>query len=465
MENMSKTQKISEISKIPEFVRDILTKLESSGWEAWCVGGCVRDLLLGRTPEDWDVTTNALPEQILQCFGKQAIPTGLKHGTVTIRSNDGSDSSKSIEVTTYRLDGVYADHRRPKSVKFTGSLEDDLQRRDFTINAMALNLQGEYKDLFHGIDDLQAHCIRCVGIPDQRFQEDALRILRGLRFASILGFTIEENTAKSIQKNRELLKEIAVERIWTEFYKLLEGKHAVEILREFPEVIGVFWPEILPMIKFDQKNCHHVYDVWEHSLHALDAVLKNNYNNPDIILRCAVLLHDIGKPACFTLDENSVGHFYGHAVISRDLTDQMLRRMKCPTEFRKQVTQLVAWHDRNIPRTDRSIRRALRELGEENLRRLILVKRADNLAQAPEYHDRQFELDKAEKILDRLLEEDACFSLKQLEVNGHDLINLGFQGPVIGKILNDLLNQVIDGVLPNQRDILIQTAQNFDRQK
>lgn len=435
------------MTTIPEYVREILAALESAGHEAWCVGGCVRDALLGRTPGDWDVTSSALPEQTLLLFGKRAIPTGLKHGTVTVQTNGGR-----VEVTTYRLDGAYQDHRRPESVTFTRSLEEDLRRRDFTVNAMALNLAGVLEDPFGGRADLERHLLRCVGEADCRFQEDALRMMRGLRFAAVLGFEIESTTGESIRRNRKLLREIAVERIWVELCKLLEGPKAVEILRQFPDVIGVFWPEILPMLGFDQQNPHHIYDVWEHTLHAVAAVPG------DVILRCAVLLHDIGKPSCFTLDAHGIGHFYGHAAVSQDLANRMLQRMKCSTEFRKNTVQLVAWHDRDIPRTDRGIRRALRELGEENLRRLIAIKRADNLAQAPEYRDRQVEIDKAEVILERLLKEDACFSLRQLAVNGHDMMDLGFRGSAIGEQLNALLNAVVNGELPNQREILLQYA-------
>jgi tRNA nucleotidyltransferase (CCA-adding enzyme) len=294
-----------------------------------------------------------------------------------------------------------------------------------------------------------------VGEPDRRFGEDALRILRGLRFAAVLGFTIEPETGESIHRNRELLDCIAVERIQAELFKLLCGQNAAAVLREYPDVIGVFWPEVLPMVGFDQKNVHHCYDVWEHSLHALEAV------PPGPILRCAALLHDVGKPNCFTVDENGVGHFYDHGSISTTMADQMLRRLKCATAFRETVVRLVNWHDRDIPRTDKSVRRALRILGEEDLRRLILIKRADNLAQAPEFRHRQSELDKGEAILDKLLAQNACFSLKQLSVNGKDLTGLGLSGPAIGKALNALLDQVINGELPNERNILLETVRKM----
>lgn len=429
---------------IPENVQAVLKTLEAAGHEAWCVGGCVRDALSGRRPEDWDAAASALPEETMALFGSRAEPTGLQHGTVTVKTEGGP-----VEVTTYRIDGAYLDHRRPESVAFTRSVDEDLARRDFTVNAMALNLRGELRDPFGGREDLCRGLLRCVGDPDRRFQEDALRILRGLRFAAALGFAIEPGTAAALRRNREGLRDIAPERIQVEFFKLLPGETAAAVLREYPEVFGVFWPELLAMVGFDQRNRHHCHDVWEHTLHALDAVPG------DLVLRCTTLLHDVGKPACFTLDEAGVGHFYGHPAISRELADRMLRRLKCAAGFRETVVRLVEWHDRDIPRTDKAIRRALRILGEEDLRRLILVKRADNLGQAPAYRGRQEELDKAEAILDRLLEEDACFSLKQLAVNGRDLLALGLSGPAVGAALEELLGRVVDGALPNRREALL----------
>ena len=436
--------------KLPEFVTNVLSTLEAAGYEAWCVGGCVRDALLGRTADDWDITTNALPEETMSVFGGQAIPTGLKHGTVTVRSG-----GENVEVTTYRVDGEYRDHRRPETVTFTRSLEEDLQRRDFTVNAIACDLRGELRDPFGGQADLQRGILRCVGEPDRRFEEDALRILRGLRFAAVLGFTIDPATAESIHKNRNLLAEIAVERIWVELSKLLRGKAPVEVLRQYPDVVGIFWPEVAAMVGFEQKNPHHCYDVWEHSLHALEAV------PPETELRCAALLHDVGKPLCFTVDEAGIGHFYGHGPLSRDIADAMLRRLKCSNEFRETVVRLVEWHDREIQQTHKSVRKALRILGEKDFRRLLKLKRADNLAQAPEYRGRVEAWDAVERILEDLLAEDACFSLKQLAVNGGDIMCLGVTGRPIGVILNTLLDAVVDGILPNDRPALVAAAEKL----
>ncbi len=432
------------MSKIPEYVKNVLSQLEKAGYEAWCVGGCVRDLHLGRVPGDWDVTTSALPEETMRLFGDCALPTGLKHGTVTVKS-----AGRPIEVTTYRKDGDYLDHRRPESVSFTTSLEEDLMRRDFTVNAMAMDLREQVRDPYGGLVDLKAGLLRCVGDAEQRFEEDALRILRGLRFSACLGFAVQPETAAAIHKKKDLLRQIAVERIWAELAKLLTGGDAVRILREYVDVLGVFWPELLDMVDLDQKNHHHIYDVWEHTLHALE------YTERDLVLRCAVLLHDVGKPECMTVDENGVGHFYGHPDKSAALAEDMLRRLKVDNVTREMVVQQVAWHDRYIPRTDRGLRRALRDLGEPALRRLLAVKRADNLAQAPECLGIQLEIDKAEQIMERLLTEGACISLKQLAVSGRDLMALGINGPAVGAGLDLLLEAVIDEQVENNKEALL----------
>ena len=435
------------MAKIPEFVKNLLWTLESAGHQAWCVGGCVRDLRLGREPADWDVTTSALPEETMAVFGGRAVPTGAKHGTVTVRTE-----GQPVEVTTFRKDGAYRDHRRPETVTFTDSLEEDLRRRDFTVNAMALDLRETFRDPFGGLADLERGLLRCVGEPDRRFGEDALRILRGLRLSACLGFTLEAETAASIRKNRELLRDIASERIWTELSRLLTGRWAAEVLRAYPEV-GVFWPELLPMIGFDQRTRHHCYDVWEHTLHALAAV------EPDVVLRCTMLLHDVGKPQTFTLDDRGHGHFKGHPARSAALAEDMLRRLRVDNATRETVVRLVEWHDRNIPRTDQGLRRALRDLGKADLRRLLAVKRADNLAQA--HQDLLGEIGKAEVILDRLLAEGLCVSLKQLAVDGRDLTALGLRGPAVGQVLNALLDAVVDGDLPNDRAVLLERAQTL----
>jgi len=430
---------------IPEDVREVLTALEDAGYEAWCVGGCVRDLLRGEAPGDWDVTTAAPPEAVLALFGPRAVPTGLRHGTVTVVTE-----ARRAEVTTFRLDGGYSDHRRPDAVTFTRSLEEDLQRRDFTVNAMALSKDGQLRDPFHGREDLSARTLRCIGAPDRRFQEDALRVMRGLRFAAALDFGFDPATEQSLRGNRMLIQEIAAERIRVELEKLLAGGAAGRVLRDFPEVLAVFLPEILPTVGFDQRNPHHCYDVWEHTIHAVEAAPR------DVVLRMTMLLHDVGKPACFTLDENGVGHFYGHPAVSREIAAAVLERLKFDNRRREIILTLVEHHDRPLPQTEKGVRRLLREFGEENARRLLDVHRADALATARgERGEKMKSVGHTEELLEEELSRASCFSLKQLAVNGHDLTALGLSGPAVGRCLDALLEEVVEGRLPNVRKALL----------
>lgn len=434
---------------LPPHVVSILEALERQGHAAWCVGGCVRDSLLHRTPEDWDVTTSALPEQVMALFAPHAFPTGLRHGTVTIRR-----LHQVVEVTTFRSDGPYGDSRRPDTVSFTDSLEADLARRDFTVNAMAVDLQGRFADPFGGQQDLDARRLCCVGRPGDRFREDALRILRCLRFSAVLGFSVAEETAEALMENRRLLERIAPERVRMELDKLLVGQDAPAVLRAFPAAVGVVLPEVLPMVGFHQHNRHHCFDVWEHTLHALEAA------PPERALRWAVLLHDVGKPAAFTMDDWGQGHFFGHPALGKTLAGEALHRLKFDNASRDAVLTLVEWHDREILPTERAVRRVLQRLGEARLRQLLAVKRADNLGQAPAYRGRQAEIDRVEAVLDHLLAENACFSRKQLAVNGGDLAALGLEGRQIGATLSALLDAVVEGDLPNERAALLAAAQS-----
>ena len=310
---------------LPEEVQAILGRLESAGYEAWCVGGAVRDALLGLEPGDWDVTTSAPPETVLSLFAPRALPTGLQHGTVTVGGGHG------VEVTTFRRDGDYLDNRHPDHVEFTSSLTEDLARRDFTINAIAANLQGELSDPFGGRGDLTTQVIRAVGDPEKRFREDALRILRGLRFASRLGFAIASDTAAAIHQCAPLLQNIAPERIQVELTGILCGGHVLEILLEYPDVLGVFMPEILPCVGFDQHSVYHCYDVWSHTAYAVSAV------KPVPVLRYAMLFHDIGKPETFAMDEEGRGHFYGHWRHSVPLAEAILNRLRMDNQSKKTI--------------------------------------------------------------------------------------------------------------------------------
>lgn len=435
------------MEKIPAQAAQVLQTLERHGYEAYLVGGCVRDLLMGRTPEDWDMTTSARPEETMALFGGSAIPTGLQHGTVTV-CMDGM----RFEVTTYRVDGSYSDHRHPDCVDFTARLEEDLKRRDFTINAMVMDRRGKLVDLFGGQRDLAACVIRCVGVPRQRFAEDALRILRAIRFASTLGFSLEEETDRAVHEGAPALREVAAERVRVELLKLLCGTNVVPVLLAYPDVLGVFLPEILPAVGLDQRNHHHCYTVWEHIARTV------GYIAPDSVLRMTMLLHDLGKPACMTLDEAGVGHFKGHANVSCEMGKDILTRLRFDNAGSERILKLVKWHDAPIEPTERAMRRVLNKMGVENAKALLQVKRADNLAQAPAYLGRQREIDGLEALLQRLLAQDACFSLKQLAVNGNDLRALGCQGREIGEKLQYLLDAVIDGRLPNEKAALLAAA-------
>jgi len=420
-----------------------MLRLEKSGYEAWCVGGAVRDLLLGREPGDWDVTTNAPPEAVLELFAPHAVPTGLSHGTVTVGGGRG------IEVTTFRRDGEYSDCRHPNHVEFTSSLEEDLSRRDFTVNAIALDLRGEVRDPFGGQADLSAGVLRAVGDPERRFSEDALRIMRGLRFASQLGFAIEPDTSAALRRCAPLLERIAPERVRVELTGLLCGGCAAEVLLEYPQVLGVCLPEILPSVGFCQHSPYHCYDVWEHTAWSVAAA------PPKPLLRYTMLFHDLGKPAAFFMGGDGLGHFYGHWRQSVQLADAAMDRLRFDNHSRKTIRTLVELHDCELPMNERAVRRRLAKYGELFLRQLLEVKRADNAAQAEAYRDRLVMLKQWESLLDSVLASDSCFSLKQLAVRGGDLTVLGLRGPAVGDALHTMLDLVIDGKLPNDREVLL----------
>lgn len=358
---------------LPPQVNTVLSMLESEGFEAFLVGGAVRDSLMeGRAAKDWDIATNARPEQVKGVFrDSNLIETGLKHGTVTVVLDH-----MPLEITTYRIDGEYSDHRRPDAVQFTRSLEQDLKRRDFTMNAVAFHPQTGIIDLVGGVNDIRNGLVRCVGVPDQRFQEDALRILRALRFASVYGMRIEKDTAVAIHRNRDLLNSIAVERVQVELIKLLCGKSVREILHEFSDVLAVSIPEVSPMFGFEQRNPHHDKDIWNHTIAVIDSI-------PDVsVLRWAALLHDIGKPSCFSITEDGIGHFYGHARQSADIADTVLRRLRFDTASRERITCLVRYHDLPIAPERKQVKRLMNKLGVDAVRQLILLHQADTYGQS-----------------------------------------------------------------------------------
>ena len=434
---------------VPENVKNILLMLEKAGFEAYLVGGSVRDMLMGRETGDTDITTNATPAQVKEVFREcKVIDTGLRHGTVTVIMNH-----TPTEITTYRTESGYSDGRHPDSVQFTASLRQDCARRDFTVNAVCMNADGEIVDFYGGAQDIENRIIRCVGDPRRRFEEDALRILRGVRFARTLGFEIEENTKKAIFDCKDLLKGISAERIYTELLKLLCGKNAKQVLLEYTEILAVFMPEIMALKGFLQHNPHHIYDVLEHTAVAVE-------NTPPIPqLRLAALLHDFGKPHTFTVDEKGVGHFYGHGDVSREIAKKILHRMKVSNEDYSLIHHLVYYHDVHIELTEKAVRRALNKHGRERLQLLLMLKRADNKGQNTRDFDRTAEYDRLQRLIDEALAKQQCFSLKQLAVNGSDLRRAGISpSKEMGDILNRLLEMVINGETENSRDVLIEKA-------
>ena len=440
-----------EIS-LPEQAKIVLNRFEENGYEAYAVGGCVRDSLLSKRPLDWDITTNALPQETEKVFGDfRIIETGLKHGTVTVIVD-----SMQIEITTFRIDGKYSDSRRPDSVVFTRNLKDDLCRRDFTVNALAYNPKSGIADCFGGKEDLDKRMIRCVGDPDRRFGEDALRILRALRFASVLGFEIEEKTADSIHRNRDLLKNIASERIAAEFNKLLCGINVENILLGYSDVIAVFIPEIGPMIGFNQRNPHHIYDVWTHTVKAVSA----SEDNLDV--RLTMFFHDMGKPHVFTVDNRGIGHFYTHPKISAKLARQVLSRLKYDNDTIKRIDSLTFYHDVQIVPDKKRVLKWLGRLGEDDFRLLLEIKRADAIGQGPQSAGKLEYISELEKILNEVIEEKLCFSLKDLNINGNDLQRLGIpKGKEIGEILGKLLDDVMCGRCVNDRGSLLSKAKDY----
>ena len=443
---------------VPIEAQFIIDTLEDNDFEAYVVGGCVRDAILGAEPKDWDVCTNALPHQIMKCFQSfRIIETGLHHGTVTIVLNN-----KPFEITTYRIDGEHSDNRRPDKVYFVGCLKEDLARRDFTINAMAYNPNKGLVDYFGGLQDIENKLIRCVGNADARFKEDALRIMRALRFSSVLNFEIEREAEIAIINNKDLLTGIAAERIASELSGLLCGENAVHALHYSPCMLtlAVVIPEIRKMFGFYQNNPYHHLDVWHHTAMAVGQA------PPDLIIRLALLFHDIGKPHCYTEDKKG-GHFYGHAKISAEITEAMLRHLKYSNEILKSVTELVMYHDATLSPRRKYIKRWLNRIGEVQFRRLIEVKRADTLAHHPDHRKQRLDvLASVEAVLDEIISQGQCFSLKDLAINGRDLISLGVpQGIEIGKMLNHLMYMVIDEQVENNKTSLLNATQNFNKHK
>ena len=432
---------------LPYQVEFALNKLNTAGFEAYVVGGSVRDILRGVAPDDYDITTSATPAQTMEVFkGEKIIETGLKHGTVTLLKAD-----MPLEITTYRIDGDYIDNRRPDTVIFTPNLTEDLARRDFTVNACAYSKKGGLVDVFGGREDLNRKIIRCVGEPDRRFNEDALRIMRAIRFASSLGFKIEENTKKSIFKNKNLLKNISCERIAVELVKLLMGKNAKEIILEFYEVLEVILPEIGGMKGFDQKNSWHIYDILTHTAVAVE----NAPLSP--ALKLSALLHDCGKVECFSVDEGGVGHFYGHPEASYEKAKTALKRLKFDNDTISTVLTLIKYHDAPLSPEKPEVKKVLNLLSPDIFFMLLDLKRADNLAQNPKMTNGILStIENLEKTAKEILKNGECFRIKDLAVNGNDLISVGVPaGKELGKALEFLLTAVITEQVENNKEELL----------
>lgn len=435
---------------LPDNIRTALALLKKAGHRAYIVGGCVRDALMGKEPHDWDIATSALPEEIKSVFKSyRLIETGFRHGTVSVVID-----RKPVEITTFRIDGPYSDGRHPDSVSFAPDIRYDLSRRDFTINALAYGDEEWLIDPFGGAADIRDRIIRCVGDPVLRFNEDALRILRGLRFASLMGFDIEGPTAGAMVSCSGLLKNVAQERITSEFCALLLGVNVRRVLSDFREILMRIIPEMEPMVGFDQRNPYHVYDVFEHTLISLEHI------ESDTVLRTTMLLHDIGKPECFFLDEKGRGHFHGHNRVSAQMAERILTRMRFPSAEKRDIVELIRRHDMSVDPTPAGVKKLLNRFGETYVRRLLKVKRADVLAQNPEFGRKKTEnITAMETLLEDILAKKECFSLKDLAVNGNDLIAHGIgPGALIGKVLGELLDHVIEGKLDNEREVLIKKA-------
>lgn len=439
---------------IPADVNELIHTLQNNGHKAYIVGGCCRDSILGRTPHDYDICTSATPDEMLEIFkDKKIIETGLQHGTVTVEVN-----GESYEITTFRRDGTYSDGRHPDSVEFTSDLVEDLRRRDFTMNAMAYNDEEGLIDPFNGMEDIKYKKISCVGRAEDRFGEDALRILRAIRFAAQLEFAIMPGTDWEIHKQYKNLENISIERINSEFCKIASSDDFCIELLLYKDVFSLFIPELKDMFDFPQNNPWHIWDVFGHTIHAVEYC-----DSDDLIVRLAVFFHDFGKPHSYQDGEDSIRHFKGHGKVSADMTDSIMKRLRFDNETRNNVVELVYYHDATFEIGKKYVKRWLNKIGEKQFRRLLQVKKADNKAQNLELSsDRITELSKIETLIDEVLQEDECFSLKDLAVNGKDLISIGYRtGKGLGNTLNRLLQLVIDGDCPNEKEKLLQEAESL----
>lgn len=447
------------IIDVPRGAQEIINRLQSRNYDAYIVGGCVRDSLLGLEPKDWDICTCARPYTIMSVFDdKQIIKTGLKHGTVTIVMDDGQ-----YEVTTFRVDGAYTDGRHPDSVEFVADIREDLARRDFTINAIAYNDREGLVDPFLGVEDLLHSCIRCVGDATERFNEDALRILRAMRFSSVYKFYIDEDTSDTIHVNKNLLKLISAERIQSELVKMLRGQGVLQILTDYSDVIATIIPEMKSCIGFDQNNKYHQYTIYEHIAHAVENYIDynnsriNEFNTYDDVVAVALLLHDIGKPECYSEDENG-GHFYGHSELSAKIAVEVVKRLKFDNQSQHDIVELVQYHDVVIEPTPRTVKRWMNKIGPVQFMRLMDIRLADILAHSEGTQESRIQKrNECVELAFQIDEQNQCFQLKDLAINGKDLISIGFkEGKELGDVLRYVLDAVIEGEVENDRFVLLE---------
>ncbi|MBO7208735.1 MAG: HD domain-containing protein [Clostridia bacterium] len=432
---------------IPTYAENVINVLLNNGYSAYFVGGAVRDSLLGNTPLDWDVTTSATPDQVMSLFPRH-FETGIKHGTVTVLWDN-----KPVEITTFRVDSDYSDNRHPEQVVFAKNFAEDVKRRDFTVNAIGYNHNEGIVDLVGGQEDLKAGIIRCVGNPDTRFKEDALRILRGIRLASVLDFQFEQNTKEALINNKHLLKNISSERIRAEMDKMLMSDRS---LKPLYDVCDVLFPELYACFSCEQNNKHHIYDVGTHSLKAAQ------YANGDIAVKYAALFHDIGKPAVLSTDEEGVDHFYNHELFSEEMAHEIFNRLKLDNKTKKEALMLIKYHSRLIEPTEKSVKKFLSKTSEEFLRKHLALRRADVLAQNSQYSAPKLQqINEIEEVLENVLASADAFSLKDLAVNGKDIMELGAKNSQIRFILNRLLTAVIDNQQLNTKEKLIEMAKNI----
>lgn len=423
----------------------ILKILLSAGFQAYFVGGCVRDRLMGRQVHDFDIAVSALPEEVAELFSNYTVvPTGLKHGTVTVVF-DGMP----FEITTFRIDGEYSDSRRPDKVCFTANIADDLSRRDFTMNALAMDAEGGIVDPFGGAEDIKNRIIRCVGEPEVRFGEDALRIMRGIRFASQLGFTVEKHTSSAIHSMKDRLNLISKERICTELDKLICGENCIEAMLEYSDVITEIIPEFSASVGFEQHSDYHCYNVWEHTVRAVASAGAD-----DILLRRSLLFHDIAKPRCAKFDEQGKGHFKGHAEASAVMTAEIMKKLRYSNKAIEQTCTLIRHHSDKI-RTRADVKRLLNSIGEELFFLLIEMKKCDNFGKRSFVLSENPAFDRLAELARDILDSGECYKLSQLEIKGGDLLSSGISGNEISRTLNELLDFVIEEKMANDREILL----------